>query len=294
MRQLLLAACLFAGMAAAQQPSGDMGGYSSMQIEAGRFKGTFGKGMAIKEMTDGVRLTLTSKDASLAPLPIRAYTMKFEYAPDGSKPSKIVMEGNVEVQHAMGAITSEKADWDFDKGLLIFSGSPLLNSDKVKNLRGSEIIFNFKTNEFEVKNMSVAEANFDGFGGAPGAAGSGDAVLSDAAISDWVGFLKAIKTQAGADAPSPGKQIVGLLDKPAHSALMNTSAQDLAAKKGDVLKMLNKTLKSAKLYDPAAWKGVEIGDEAKALLAKGALQGNDQVQLNRLLLQAAFPEFIKK
>ncbi len=293
MRQFLLAVCVIAGAAAAQEPGGDMGGYTSMQIDAGRFKGTFGKGMAIKEMTDGVRITLTSKDPGMTPLPIRAYTMKFDYAEGATKPSKIIMEGNVEVQHAMGTITSEKAEWDFGTGMLIFSGSPLINSDKVKNLRGSEIIFNFKTNEFEVKNMSVAEANFEGFGGAAGGGGDG-AALTESAVGDWAAFLKALQTQAAAEAASPGKQLVGLLDKGARAALMNTPAADLAAKKGDVAKMLNKVLRSAKLYNEAAWKGVEIGEEAKALLAKGALQGGEQTKLNLLLLQAAYPEYMKK
>ncbi len=292
MRQVFMAAWLVAGCAMAQELGGDLGGYTSMQIDAGRFVGSFSGGMAIKEMTDGVRITLLSEDAKLKPLPIRAYKMKFDYKEGASKPSVITMEGNVEVQHPQGSISAEKADWNFDTGLLVFSGNPVMNSDQVKDLRGSRITMNFKTNEVEVSDMKVQQIPLNGMGG-PGGAGD-PSLLTQGDVKDWAGLLKALKTQAGGEGASPGKQIARHLDEQVRKMLLNVSVEALAEQKGDMVKQLNKVLKKEGLYTEAAWKGVALNEEAKGLLAKEGRKPEETARLNRLLLEAAYPDYIAK
>lgn len=292
MRQVLVAACLVAGCAMAQDMGGDMGGYTSMSIDAGRFVGSFSGGMAIKEMTDGVRITLLSEDANVKPLPIRAYKMKFDYTEGASKPSMITMEGNVEVQHPQGSITAEKAEWNFDTGRLVFTGNPIMNSDQVKDLRGSKFTMNFKTNEIEISDMKAPEIPLGGMGSSTGSADP--SLLTQGDVKDWAGLLKTLKSQAAAEAASPGKQVAKLLDDQVRKMLLNVSVEALAEEKGTMIKQLNKVVKKEGLYLEAAWKDMALSDEAKGLLAKEGRKPEETARLNRLLLEAAYPEFIAK
>ena len=55
--------------------------------------------------------------------------------------------------------------------------------------------------------------------------------------------------------------------------------------------MFNRLLPRRDLYEPEAWDGVELGDEASMLLDRGigGLGQSDIARLNRLLIEAAFP-----
>src|SRR5208337_3144858 len=55
--------------------------------------------------------------------------------------------------------------------------------------------------------------------------------------------------------------------------------------------MFNRLLPRRDLYEPEAWDGVELGDEASMLLDRGigGLGQSDVARLNRLLIEAAFP-----
>ncbi|HPO12056.1 MAG TPA: hypothetical protein PLI09_01320 [Candidatus Hydrogenedentes bacterium] len=292
MRQVFVAAWLVAGCAVAQDMGGDMGGYTSMSIDAGRFVGSFSGGMAIKEMTDGVRITLLSEDKNMKPVPIRAYKMKFDYKEGATRPSAITMEGNVEVQHPQGTITAEKAEWNFDTGLLVFSGNPVMSGEQVKEMSGSKFTMNFKTGEVEVTDMRVKEYPFN----TPGASGgTGDpSLLTQGDVKEWAGFLKTLKDQAAGEAASPGKQIAKQLDGEMRRMLLNVSVEALAEEKGTMVKQLNKVLKKDALYSEAAWKGVTLSEEAKGLLAKEGRKPEETTRLNRLLLEAAYPDYIAK
>lgn len=292
MKRMLLIAALAAGVcAAAQEISGNFGGYSAMQIDAGRFLGSFDGPMAIKEMTDGVRITLLSDDPEVKPLPIRAYTMQFDYKDQNPSPSRIIMEGNVEVQHPQGSVTAERAEWDFEKEILVFSGNPVMNSETIRGLRGSRIIINFKSNTMEVVDMQAEKVPLRGAGEGTGPDPS---LFADADFKDWPAFIQQLRSQAAGDAPSPGKQVLAHLGQDVGAQLASTSLDVLIQQKSALINQLNKAIKKPGLYNENAWKGIALSDEIKAIMAKSAPEAAEQVRLNRLLLEAAFPGLIEK
>ncbi len=289
MKRMLLIAALAAGVcASAQELSGDFGGYSAMQIDAGRFLGSFDGPMVIKEMTDGVRIILLSDDPDVKPLPIRAYTMQFDYKDQGATPSRIIMEGNVEVQHPQGTVTAERADWDFEKELLTFSGNPVMNSESIRGLRGSRILINFKSNTLEVVDMQAQQVPLRGVGDAD------PSLLTEADFPDWPGFVQTLKAQAASDESSPGKQILAHLGADVSGQLTSTPLEVLIERKSSLINQLNKAIRKPGLYNETAWKNVTLSDEVKALMAKTAPEAAEQTRLNRLLLEAAYPEYIVK
>lgn len=185
---------------------------------------------------------------------------------------------------------AQKADWDFDKGTLVFSGNPIVTSALVKEMQAETITIDFNNNTIQATNGRVPEYQLN----SPVSTGGGAAPaggLSEASIGNWPGFLDALKGQAKADGAS-GKQIVALLKKDQQNQLLNTNTDALVANQG-LVKLLNSVIKSPALYSEAAWKGITLTDEVKALLAKEKRSPEEQVQLNRLLLQSAYPEFIK-
>mgnify|MGYP000890152277 CR=1 FL=1 len=289
MKRMLLVAVLTAGVcASAQELSGDFGGYSAMQIDAGRFLGSFDGPMVIKEMTDGVRIVLLSDDPDVKPLPIRAYTMQFDYKAQSATPSRIIMEGNVEVQHPQGSVTAERADWDFDKEQLVFTGNPVMNSETIRGLRGSRIIINFKTNTLEVVDMQAQQVPLRGVGD------TDPSLLTEADFPDWPGFVKALKAQVASDDPSPGRQILAHLGADVSGQLSSTPLEVLIERKSSLINQLNKAIKKPGLYNEAAWKKITLSNEIKELMAKTAPEAAEQTRLNRLLLEAAYPEYIMK
>jgi hypothetical protein len=287
----LIAAAAFAS---AQDMGGDMGGYNSMQIDAGKFLGTIDGGMRIKEMTDGVKVKLMSDDPNVKPMPVRAYTMHFTWKDKATTPATIVMEGNVEVQHPQGTITSEKAVWDFEKGELVFTGNPVVNGDQVQGMRGERIVMNFKANTVEVQGMRADKIPLQQAGDQKPGEAADPSLLKEADVKDWKGLIQVLKGQSAGNAAAPGKQIVAMLPQDVRKQLVSAPVDMVLAKKGSMLSQLNKALKDPRLYNEAAFKGVALPEEAKALLGKGKLEGPEQTHLNRMLLEAAYPDIFGK
>lgn len=290
MKRIFLALCAVAvgGVAIAQEAGGSLGGYNALQIgHVGRFRGGFDANMTIREMTEGVNITLLAEDGSQPPLPMRSYTMKFTWIEGSDTPSMITMEGSVEVNHPMGSVTAEKAVWDFAKEELVFTGNPVMNSEKVKGLRGSKMTINFRNNTFEVDDMEADKVPLRGMGDA----GSDPSLLTSADVRNWAGLLDALKAESKAEGTTPGKQVLGQLDKDVQSALRDMSTETLVKQSENLLKQLNKVLKKPGLYNETAWKGVSLSEEARGLAAKGQLDAKEQTRFNRLLLQAAYPSF---
>jgi hypothetical protein len=125
------------------------------------------------------------------------------------------------------------------------------------------------------------------------------AALASNDLTDPKGLVEKIKQQESKPSPSPGKQVWSLLsagyqaqlrpddEAPTHSRWSGMVYLQLAGE-------LNAVLKSRQLYDPAAWAGIELPGEAQQLLAQGVdlLDEDDVPRLNRLLLQAAYPDKI--
>lgn len=272
-----------------------MGGYGRMEIEhVGLMDGTLDG--RINKMAGGVRIKLIADKPEMKDLPIRAKTMVFTYAEGATKPTRIVLEGDVEIDHPQASVRAEKADWDMEKGELVFTGNPVMRSDRVKEMRGSKMVLNFEKNAFQVSDVRIPEFDTNQAAPAPGNGGNGGgcapAVLSEGSVSDWAGFIDALKAAQAAPGASPGKQLVTRAGEQTQSALQSMATADIVKNKALVLKALNGVLVKKGFYSREAWANVTLGDEVKALLAKPSLTPEEQARQNLLLLQAAFPNFI--
>jgi hypothetical protein len=117
-------------------------------------------------------------------------------------------------------------------------------------------------------------------------------------ITDAKGLVEKIKREQGESRPSPGKQIWSLLSDDYKAELLPQDATPRGRWSGMVYLQLSgelqEILPSRKLYDADAWAGIELPDDARELLAGGVdnLDDDDVPRLNRLLLEAAYPEEI--
>lgn len=113
------------------------------------------------------------------------------------------------------------------------------------------------------------------------------------------GLVTKIETQARSDEPSPGKLIWGRWSGELKARLSiregEESGNPSAEMAGDLLEALNTLISDRTLYDAAAWRGIELNDETRALAARAGTLSDDEVKrLNRLLLEAAYPAEIAR
>ncbi len=135
--------------------------------------------------------------------------------------------------------------------------------------------------------------------------------LAAGQIRDWKGFCQAVNTGRKNSAPNPGKQIWTLLgdatdSHTGHSGLSHGQnlLLELAGEKRvpyEYAEELAKELNNAVLvrrdfYTPEAFQDVTLPVEAETILARDtrSRSGDDLIRLNRLALEAAYPEWIKK
>ncbi|MFA7691593.1 MAG: hypothetical protein GX117_00355 [Candidatus Hydrogenedentes bacterium] len=283
----IIALCFLSLPLMAQTDSG-MGGYSSMEIEAGTMKGNFATG-AIEEMTGGVRIRLLSDEPGLADLPIEAGTMKFTWEKGRATPATVVMESNVKVKHPDAEISAGRAEWNFNSGELVFSGNPVVNSERLQGLRGEKMILNLKTNTFEVTRVRADQVPLHGAANGAAAPASKAYELRKDDIKDWPGLMNAIKAEAASADPSPGRQILKQMSTQNQQLLLQMETAQLVERKEDILRLFNGILPAQGFYAADAWAGKTLSDEARQLTAADNLEQNDLSKLNRLLLEAAYP-----
>jgi hypothetical protein len=292
-RFTVIAALALAITAQAQNPQ-DFGGYTSMRIDfVGFMQGDYQTG-ALEKFTDGVKITLLSDDPNQKPVPISANTMTFQYAEGQTMPSMITMEGSVQIDHPQASIKAGRAEWNFDSGDLVFTGSPIMKSDRFKEMRGEKMRMNFKTGAFEVSQAKIDQVDLNQTGTGGSGAPSDPNLLTEGDVTDWPGFIQTLKTQSAASAPSPGKMLVGLLPGTLREAVQSMSVEAILSQKGKVVEELNKIMQSQNLYDATTFEGVTLDEEANTLLAKADRSDEERIRLNRLLLQAAYPGMIAK
>lgn len=275
----------------AAQPT-DMGGYNAMRIDSvgmleGGFDGT------IQRMTDGVSITLIADDPELQNLPIRAGRMDFTWPAGASTPTVIIMEGNVQIDHPQASVTAQRAEWDFEQGELTFTGNPVMRSEQVKEMRGERMVLNFEKNSFQVSGARVSELPLR----SPGGGGTGDApsnpeLLQSADIADWSGLISAMKSEAGADGATPGKQILGFLGTSERSQFDQAPVELLLQNQGMVLQAINQALQQGSFFSAEAWADSSMPEEARTLLDQSERSAEETARMNRLLLQAAYPQYI--
>lgn len=262
--------------------------YDRLQIDAGKLTGDFDN--TIESLSGGARIVLFSSKDPKQRLPISANEIRFVW-PSGGECESMLLTGRVVVDHPEVHVESEKAEWDMKKGLLVFTGDPVIKKPGGQEARGQRIVVNMADRTFEVHGVVVPtwDLNGAGFGGI--AAAKDPSLLSEEDILDWAGLLSKVKTEA-ADPPSPGKQVVSQLDQLAQKMIMSESVESLVKNKDALIKQINHVLESPKFYDEAAWKGIDIGRQTRDLLAKQNPAPKDITRANRALLEAAYPGMI--
>ncbi|MBP8132611.1 MAG: hypothetical protein KA184_23775 [Candidatus Hydrogenedentes bacterium] len=290
MRSVMLAILAICAAAAAVAQGGALsGGYNAMKADyIGEVTGSIENG-SFETMSGGVEITLLSDDPEQKPVPIRARTMTFEYAGEGGKPSRILMQGSVQVNHPVAAVSADKAEWDFEQGEMVFAGNVVMNSERMKNVQCDELVLNFNTGRYRMTKVKAELVSPESGGES---APADPSLLRESDVQDWPGLVATLKQQAAADAASPGKHIFSLLDGETRGILTSASTETIVENKGRLVKTLNKVLANPKLYNEAAWSGVALSDEAKTLLEKKDRTPEELTRLNRLLLHAAYPAHV--
>ena len=256
-----------------------MGGYNMMDIKAGRLEGTLDP--TIDHMTGGVVLRLYAAPPDRPSVTIQARTMEFDWPVGSSSFKSIIMTGNVRIDHPEADVRAERADWDFEKGLLIFTGNPVMNSDMFEGMRGERMVLNFEANTFDVDEMEAK--------GIPMKGSANPALLTADDLRDWPGWIRLIKEQADSEAPSPGRQ----LDYLTRGKLKAATEEQLLATPDSMIKQLNELLQLGAFYSEEAWRNIALPDEAAQLLQQESLDVPSRTRLNRLLLVAAYPNHVK-
>ncbi len=120
--------------------------------------------------------------------------------------------------------------------------------------------------------------------------------LQPADVRNWPGLLTGLRAAGEADAPSPGKRVWSLLIESTRQAIIDggdfIEAAPDEALTATAFDELTGLLSRKDLYQPDAWKGVELNLRAEHLvgLLAGQKPAADRiVELNRSLLASAFP-----
>lgn len=240
-------------------------------------------------ITGGFAMTLVG-ETEADNLPVSGETAELFYSEDGQTLQRIVIDGNVVIDHPRAKITSDHADWNVESGVMIFTGNPVINAGATA-----------KDLAVERVELNLTEGTWRTFGGRGGtvnfAAGENNPYLLAADdVSDWNALLQTFKTQAADDGPSPGKRMVEIMSPSQRMGFSNTSVDILADEQNreEVLRILNGILKNRALYDAAAWDGIVLDEDTQALLTQDteSLPALDVTRINRQLLHAAFPELV--
>ena len=279
------------GWAADKQPAGNLSGYTAMSVDAGYVSSSL-SGL-FEVIRDGVRITQLSNDPAHKPVPISAAEVRFVWPdkPASNQPSRILLQGRVVIEHPDATVRAEKAEWDFDQGLLTFTGSPTIDSPQMQGLRGDKVVLNFREDRFEVFGGKMTNYPLSGMGGTEKETAPAPQLRAED-IRDWPGLAAALKGQATTEKPSPGKRIVELMDGKAQQMLASAAATPSAEDQEAILNQLNRIMANPKLYSEEAWAGIQLPKAAVKMLGKSTRPVQEQMVLNRLLIEAAFSGMI--
>jgi hypothetical protein len=126
-------------------------------------------------------------------------------------------------------------------------------------------------------------------------------LLVDGDLRKAAELAKKLARAADVSQPSAGKHLYGQLSSGLRDAIRKQpDAPDGPDEFTDIYwrlrNELNELLKTRNFYDRSAWDGVTLGPEATDLYQKGLDQLSDEqlARFNRLALQAAYPEHVRK
>lgn len=122
------------------------------------------------------------------------------------------------------------------------------------------------------------------------------AYLSPRAAIDWPAFAAVLHARGTVEPGSAAGVFWGRLSPALRKRLANKAGSEERRfpPKALLIKELNGILGQGDVYDEGVWPAATLTREAKRLVAKGAagIRSRDQVRLNRLLLEAAFPQIM--
>lgn len=302
--------------------------YVGWEFKADTFEGEYGETFRPTLLDGGARIVFLAEDPA-ENMTVTAKTMRFAYTTsDGSTPDEMELEGGVVIVRPDGeihadtakvrfaktddgtmgkpiaklfghvnvvtqigpdraTITSNEADIDYEKGEAVFRGDFKLNSPQIQNAQGEEARLELNAHKFSITKMSARM-----FMPTDTKGQTKSLHLTAADVRDVAGWLGALKSQSSEDGDNPGKHILSLVGETARVSLTNLPITTLEKSAAGILKEINKALTSEKFYDANSWNGIDLPQTAKDLLAAKERTPAELFRLNRLLLAAAYPNYV--
>lgn len=248
-----------------------------------------------ERITNGAEIILYSEDGGGDRLRVRAATIVFESQEGAERPSKVILDGSVVVEHPQGTARAAHGEWSVDADVIIFTGSPVFEIANGMELKGDRAEMNLRTGKGRMLNSSATKVRFNSMrsekASAPG-------LLAVEDITDWPALLGALKKQASSEDATPGRQIVQFIDPNMRKLLpgIDSTKAPTPENQAVIVKELNKALGVPGLYNETAWAGTSTDPIVPLMLEKGtsSLSSEELVLLNRRLFEAAYPGAIAR
>ena len=236
-----------------------------------------------------VVIRLRAEDPQQEPVTLRCREVSFAFEDPGLQtPTLVEFRDNVSVQAQEGSILAERADLNLAEERLAFFGNVRGDMPDIDGAVADQLVWDLKTGTRTLIKPEIPLLQL--FGDAD------PQLLAMEDIRSWSALIAGIQTDAAGSDPSPGKRLMGFLDATTQGQFMRlpTDRELDTTSKEHLLDRLNRALDRKDFYERTAWQGVELIPEAATLLARDAarLSKNEQIRLNRLLLQSAYPTAI--
>jgi UDP-N-acetylmuramyl pentapeptide phosphotransferase/UDP-N-acetylglucosamine-1-phosphate transferase len=121
--------------------------------------------------------------------------------------------------------------------------------------------------------------------------------IEESDVSDWPLFLRELSAGADEAPETPRGRVWSLLPAEQQQALTELRASGIHEMENELAlrRALREVMRGDALYAPGVWNVDALGTEAQALVADAdSLSDIEGIRLNRLLMEAAFPESIRQ
>ncbi len=153
----------------------------------------------------------------------------------------------------------------------------------------------FRPKEDPIRELALALNHRRVFGDRTKENGSSLFKLTEAI--DWAQLCSRLSDEAKDHVNNPSGRVLGVLPPSKREVILDVGrGVDVDESKSEFVQTFNDVLKTRNLYQPKDFTRVRIKGDAKVLLSKGQnnLSGSEIERLNRLILEAAYPQEIAK